>query len=73
MFYLPPSLNRDAALRIAKNVLLDMNGGKEHPMMDQAIESFASMIEGIERYQCILDVQNSQSIDIAIKRLKRRG
>lgn len=73
MFYLPPALKKDDAIRMAKQILLDMSGGKEHPMMEQAIQSFAGMIEGIERYECIKILTKHNDIQSALDEIKRRG
>lgn len=72
MFYLPPSITREHAIRMAKTVLQEM-GGKDPHVIDQAVNSFATMIEGIERYECIKIVGRHQDIGKALDEIKRRG
>jgi peptidyl-tRNA hydrolase len=52
MFYLPPAIKREDAVRMAKHVLKEMSDTDDH-VIDQAVNTFATVIESIERYECI--------------------
>jgi hypothetical protein len=72
MFYMPPAIKREDAIRMAKHVLKEM-GGKDNHIIDQAVNTFASVIEGIERYECIKILGRTQNIGKALDEMKRRG
>lgn len=57
---------------MAKHVLKEM-GGKDHHIIDQAVNTFATVIEGIERYECIKILGRTQNIGKALDEIKRRG
>jgi len=72
MFYLPPAIKREDAIRMAKHVLKEMGGTDDH-VIDQAVTTFATVIEGIERYECIKIVGKHQTIRAALDEIKQRG
>jgi hypothetical protein len=72
MFYMPPAIKREDAIRMAKHVLKEM-GGKDNHIIDQAVNTFATVIEGIERYECIKILGRTQNIGKALDEMKRRG
>jgi hypothetical protein len=72
MFYMPPAIKREDAIRMAKHVLKEM-GGKDNHIIDQAVNTFASVIEGIERYECIKILGKTQNVGKALDEIKRRG
>jgi hypothetical protein len=72
MFYLPPAIKREDAIRMAKHVLKEMGGKNDH-VIDQAVNTFATVIEGIERYECIKIVGKHQTIKAALDEIKQRG
>jgi hypothetical protein len=72
MFYMPPAIKREDAIRMAKHVLKEISG-KDNHIIDQAVNTFASVIEGIERYECIKILGRTQNIGKALDEMKRRG
>ena len=74
MFYLPPAIKRADAIRMAKHVLKAMGGSDpDDDVIDQAVNTFATVIEGIERYECIKIVGKHQTIRAALDEIKQRG
>lgn len=72
MFYVPPAITREQAINMAKTVLFEM-GGKDPHQVDQAVRAFASVIEGIERHECIkLLRDNINNPSHALDQMKRR-
>jgi len=72
MFYLPPAIKREQAIRMAKRVLKEMCDADDD-VIDQAVTTFATVIEGIERYECIKIVGKHQTITAALDEIKQRG
>jgi 20S proteasome alpha/beta subunit len=74
MFYLPPAITREHAIRMAKHVLKEMcDADVDDNVIDQAVTTFSTVIEGIERYECIKIVGKHQSIRAALDEIKQRG
>ena len=72
MFYLPPAIKREDAIRMAKHVIKEI-GDKDDHVIDQAVNTFATVIEGIERHECIKIVGKHQTIRAALDALSEHG